>query len=32
VRWLNELIATERAAQDEAEPADQEDERRSRNE
>ncbi len=32
VRWLNELIATERAAQEEAEPADQEDERRSRNE
>jgi DNA-binding PadR family transcriptional regulator len=38
VRWLNELIATERAAQSEPpqtakpEPADQEDERRSRNE
>ncbi len=38
VRWLNELIATERAAQDEAqqpadpERSDQEDERRSRNE
>ena len=38
VRWLNELIATERAAQDEArespapEGQDQEDERRSRNE
>jgi DNA-binding PadR family transcriptional regulator len=36
VRWLNELIATERAAQDDAEeppgPADQEDERRSRHE
>jgi DNA-binding PadR family transcriptional regulator len=32
VRWLNELIATERAAQDEARPeqGDQEDERRSR--
>jgi DNA-binding PadR family transcriptional regulator len=34
VRWLNELIATERAAQDEAKPerSDQEDERRSRHE
>jgi DNA-binding PadR family transcriptional regulator len=33
VRWLNELIATERAAQDDApKPTDQEDERRSRNE